>query len=136
MITLDIKRRIVQALKTRRRNYPSAAKMSMALGINQAQFSRVMKGDYENVISDANWIHMARKLDVQLGPARNIVTAKTVTFNFITAQLEECQDKQISLMLVDLAGIGKTYAARCYVREHRNAVYIDCSQVKSKQKLV
>jgi hypothetical protein len=35
-----------------------------------------------------------------------------------------------------MADIGKTYTARAYVREHRNAVYIDCSQAKSKQALV
>ena len=39
-------------------------------------------------------------------------------------------------MLCDKSGIGKTHTARCYVRNHANAVYIDCSQAKSKQKLI
>jgi len=39
-------------------------------------------------------------------------------------------------MLCDLPNIGKTYTARWYVSEHRNAVYIDCSQVKTKRALV
>jgi DNA transposition AAA+ family ATPase len=39
-------------------------------------------------------------------------------------------------MLCDLSDLGKTYAARHYARTHKNVVYIDCSQVKSKQELM
>jgi DNA transposition AAA+ family ATPase len=136
MITTEIQKRIVRTIKERRRNYPSNAKMAKFLGINQAQLSRIFKGDYESVLSESNWYHIARILGVQLGTGTQIITALTVTYKFVTKQLAECQDKQISLLLCDIAGIGKTYAAKCYVRENKNSVYIDCSQVKSKQKLV
>ena len=35
-----------------------------------------------------------------------------------------------------MPNIGKTFTARYYVQSHKNAVYIDCSQVKTKLKLV
>ena len=58
------------------------------------------------------------------------------TYQYITAQLELCQQSSLSGILCDLPNIGKTFTARCYVQNHRNAVYIDCSQVKTKLKLV
>lgn len=42
----------------------------------------------------------------------------------------------ISSLLCDRADIGKSFAAKCYVKEHPNSVYIDCSQVKCKTKLI
>ena len=38
--------------------------------------------------------------------------------------------------LCDMPNIGKTFTAKAYVKGHRNAVYVDCSQVKTKLKLV
>ena len=63
-------------------------------------------------------------------------TAETPVFKYITAQLEMCQQNGLSAMLCDLTDIGKTYTARQYVKTHRNAVYVDCSQVKTRQKLL
>lgn len=136
MITTDVKLRILNTIKERRPNYASDSKMAVALGLNPAQFSRIQKGELENVISEANWISIARKLQVQLGNKAELITAVTPVYDYITQQLTACQNDSLSGLLCDLAGIGKTYAARCYVREHKNAVYIDCSQVKTKQKLV
>ncbi len=42
----------------------------------------------------------------------------------------------LSAILCDIPNIGKTFTARYYVQNHKNAVYIDCSQVKTKLKLV
>jgi hypothetical protein len=136
MITTEIKQRILATIKERRPNFGSDSKMAVMLGINTAQFSRIQRGELENVLSEANWISIARKLDVLLGNKAELITAVTPVFDFITKQLTACQANSLSGLLCDLAGIGKTYAARSYVREHKNAVYIDCSQVKTKQKLV
>lgn len=136
MITTEIKKKIVEAVKERRRNYASDVKMSVALGISGSQFSRIKNGDIDGVLSDANWISIARKLDVQFGNNVELVTAATPVYLFITGQLNACQQFSLSGILCDIADIGKTYAAKCYVKEHRNAWYIDCSQNKTKQKLV
>lgn len=135
-ISKEIKEKVVEAMKERRPHYASDAKFAVALGISSSQYSRVMRGDWERVLSDSNWISIARKLEVTLNALPEWKTAKTPVFEFVTGQLRFCQENGSSRMLCDVADIGKTYTARCYVRSHANAVYIDCSQVKTKQRLV
>lgn len=136
MITTDIKNKILAAIKTNRANYPSDAKHAASLGITTSVYSAVKNGQTDRVLSDANWISIARKLGVSLRGEIEWKVAKTPTFMFITAQLEACQSSGISAILCDLPNIGKTFTARHYVKTHPNAIYIDCSQVKTKLKLV
>ena len=135
-ISKEIKEKVVEAMKERRPHYASDAKFAVALGISSSQYSRVMRGDLERVLSDSNWISIARKLEVTLNALPEWKTAKTPMYEFVTGQLQFCQENGSSRMLCDVADIGKTYTARCYVRNHTNAVYIDCSQVKTKQRLI
>lgn len=114
----------------------SDAKFAVSLGINSAQYSRIKNGETERVLSDQNWISLARHLGVNLNDAPEWKTAATPVFQFITAQLEMCQKNSMSAMLCDLSDIGKTYTAQHYAKTHRNAVYVDCSQVKSKTRLI
>ncbi|MDD4395338.1 MAG: AAA family ATPase [Bacteroidales bacterium] len=133
----ELKSKILQAIKARRESFGgSDAKFAVTLGINSSQLSRILRGDTERVISDANWISIARKLDVTLNELPEWKTAITPVYEFITGQLQFCQDNSSSRLMCDIADIGKTYTARCYVRTHTNAVYVDCSQVKTKQKLI
>jgi DNA transposition AAA+ family ATPase len=136
MVTNELKQRIVTAIRERRANYGSDAKMAVFLGINSAQYSRIMSGDIERVLSDANWISLSRKLEISINENHELVTAVTPVYIYISNQLASCQDNALSGMLCDMADIGKTYTAKIYVKNHKNAVYIDCSQVKSKQKLI
>ena len=62
--------------------------------------------------------------------------ARTATFEYISRQLEFCQESGLSAILCDIPNIGKTFTARYYVQGHRNAIYVDCSQVKTKLKLI
>lgn len=136
MITTDVKNKILAAIKANRANYPSDAKHAASLGITTSVYSAVKNGQTDRVLSDANWISIARKLGVSLRGEIEWKVAKTPTFMFITAQLEACQSSGISAILCDLPNIGKTFTARHYVNTHPNAIYIDCSQVKTKLKLV
>ena len=136
MITTDIKNKILAAIKANRANYPSDAKHAASLGITTSVYSAVKNGQTDRVLSDANWISIARKLGVSLRGEIEWKVAKTPTFQFITAQLEACQGSGISAIMCDLPNIGKTFTARHYVKTHPNAIYIDCSQVKTKLKLV
>ncbi len=136
MVTTEMKHKVLAAIQHYRPNYTSDARMATALGISAAQLSTIKKGKIERVISDANWISIARKLNVQMGEQMEWLTAKTPVFAFIYSQLKWCQQNNQSGLLADKADIGKTYTARCYVRENKHAVYIDCSQVKTKQKLI
>ena len=123
MITTANKQRILEAIATNRANYPSDAKHAAALGISASVYNSLKKGQTDKALSDANWVNIARRLDVNLRDS-------------ITTQLGACQERSLSVILCDLPNIGKTYTARWYVNEHRNAVYIDCSQVKTKRALV
>lgn len=136
MITPELQKKIIKAISERRANYPSDAKMATFLGISSSQYSRIMNGDTERVLSNENWITIARKLDVKLRKEIEWVSVRTPVFEYITAQLETCQKFSISAILCDLTDIGKTHTAKEYVKKHPNSVYIDCSQYKSKQKLI
>ena len=132
----DLKTKILQAIKNHRENYKSDAQHARVLGINTAQYSRINNGEFEKVISEPKWITLARLLNVQLKDTATWLTVETETFNYITDQLEACQNRSLSAIFCDRAGIGKTHAGQDYANRNKNAVYIDCSQVKSKQKLI
>ncbi len=137
MITTELKQTIVKELAKRRVNFTgSDAKFAISININTAQYSRIKNGETERVLSDANWISLARILELNVTDKFEWKTASTPVFQFITGQLKFCQDNAASRLLCDIADIGKTYCAKVYVRNNANAIYIDCSQVKSKQKLV
>lgn len=136
MITTANKQRILEAISANRANYPSDAKHAAALGISASVYNSLKKGQTERTLSDANWVHIARRLDVNLRESIAWKGAKTATFEYISTQLEACQERSLSVILCDLPNIGKTYTARWYVHEHPNAVYIDCSQVKTKRALI
>ncbi len=120
----------------RRENFAgSDGRFAVTLGISASQYSRLRGGERERVIGDDQWIRIGRKLDVSFGKDR-WKAAKTPAYMYIEAQLERCQQNSISRMLVDRTGIGKTFTAQCYARTHKNAVYVDCSQVKTKTLLI
>ncbi|MBR8759252.1 ATP-binding protein [Porphyromonas levii] len=137
MMTIEQKQKVVSEMLKRRELFGgSDAKFATSLGINSAQYSRVKNGELEKVLSDQVWISIARKLNVQLREEAQWNIAKTPVFEFITGQLEMCQEESISAMICDLADIGKTVTARHYARTHKNAVLIDCSQVKTKRAFI
>lgn len=136
MITTEIKQKITTAIAVNRANYPSDAKHAASLGISTSVYSMIRNGQTERALSDANWITIARRLGVSLRNDIEWKPARTETFEYISTQLELCQQSGLSGILCDLPNIGKTFTARLYVKGHKNAVYIDCSQVKTKLKLV
>lgn len=133
MIETRQKQRILEAITANRANYPSDARHAAALGISASVYNSLKKGQTDKALSDANWVNIARRLDVNLRDTIEWKGAKTATFDYISTQLEACQERSLSVILCDIPNIGKTYTARWYVNEHRNAVYIDCSQVKTKR---
>lgn len=135
-ITKEIKERIIGAIMMDRENYTSDNKHAVSLGISASVYNAIKKGNYEKQVSDANWICIARRLGVILKKEMEWKAAETPTFVFVSEQLEVCQQSGLSAMLCDMPNIGKTFTARAYVRTHKNSVYIDCSQVKTKVRLI
>lgn len=136
MITTENKKKIIGAINANRANYPSDAKHAASLGITTSVYSAIKNGQTEKVLSDSNWISIARRLNVSLRGEIEWKAANTSTFKYINAQLELCQSAGLSGILCDIPNIGKTFTARHYVAHHANAIYIDCSQVKNKLKMV
>lgn len=135
-ISNDIKKRISNAIMADRSNYPSDNRHATVLGISPSVYNAIKKGNYDRQVSDANWIGIARRLGVQLRSEIEWAAAMTPTYAFISEQLKVCQEGGLSAILCDMPNIGKTFTARSYVKGHRHAVYIDCSQVKTKLKLI
>lgn len=135
-VTNDIKQRILEAITVNRENYPSDNKHAAALGISASVYNVLKKGKIDKQVSDTNWICLARRLNVLLNNEIQWQAAETPTFVYITEQLAMCQESSVSDVLCDMANIGKTFTARIYVKMHKNAIYVDCSQVKSKQRLI
>lgn len=136
MLTPELKTKIAEAVKNNRALYANNAKQAVALDIHPSVLTRINNGETEGVLADAKWIGIARRLNVELKNVAEWVTARTAVYNHIYAQLQACQQAGLSAILCDLADIGKTYTANAYARENKNTAYIDCSQVKSKQKLI
>ena len=136
MITSEIRNQIAAAIRERAGLYPNAARYATKLGINKSILSRIMNGETEKVLDNARWVSIARVLDVAIGGQNTWMRAETPVYVYVTEQLRACQAHSVSGLLCDRADIGKSFAARCYVKEHPGAVYIDCSQVKCKTKLI
>lgn len=135
-LTADFKRTVVAQLLQAKTNFEgSANKHAVSLGINPAQYSRIINGEIEKVLGEAQWLTLSRILTTKINDDEWCV-AETPVFTYITTTLKKCQAKSLSSLICDASDIGKTFAAKYYSRNNKNAIYIDCSQVKSKQKLV
>lgn len=134
-VTSTQKEQIVDELRRIESHYESAAAMAKRFGINKSQLSRILGGELERVVSDEKYLLIASELGLDLR-GYDWRTARTPTFDSIWTQLAVCKSEGISAMLIDHAGVGKTHAAKEFVKAHANSVYIDCSQVKTKQLLV
>jgi len=136
-LSLEKKKKILAEIAVKRSNFSgSDADFAETLSIKASQYSRIINGDLEKVISDANWLNIARKIGVNLSPERNEKIMKSPVFEYIYAQLEFCQREGASGLLCDLSDIGKTTAAKYYARNNKNVAYVDCSRNKSKPALI
>lgn len=136
-ITNEIKQQIVDGLKRLQENFSGTeSQFSISIGINKSIYSRIKKGDFDKVLSDAKWVALARRSGINLNGNQDWKIVKTPVFEFITTQLEVCQKKSICSVFCDMNDIGKTAAAKYYTETHKNVFYIDCSQTKTKQRLI
>ena len=137
MLTEEQKQRIAEAMVSRREMFAGTdSQWALSLGINASVYNRIKRGERERVLADAKWITIARLLEVELSTASPWNTARTAVFVSVTAQLGFCQENSSWAILCDEAGIGKTYAARYYSRTNKNVVYVDCSQHKTRRRLM
>ena len=137
MLTTENKKKIITAIAAHRANFSgSDAKYSTSLGINKGVLSRILKGETEKVLSEGNWINIARKLGVSFAKEGEWQTANTEVYKFIITQLQFHQANSTSGIYCDRSDVGKTHTGKHFVKTAKNGVYVDCSLVKTKQKLV
>jgi DNA transposition AAA+ family ATPase len=136
-LTQDYKLRIVAAIKDSSFKFKTAKAQSVSIGINPAQYSRILNGEIDGIVSDDKWNEIASKYNVPINSDLFVwQTAPTAVYDYINKQLEGCQDMSISGIFCDIADIGKSYTAKDYVSRHRNAIYIDCSRYKNRTSLL
>lgn len=135
-LSIEQRLHIIAGIKADRKQYPSDAKHAVSLGINKAVYSELMRGKTQRLLADANFISIARRLDINLRNRMPWRAAETYTFNYITKQLEMCQASSLSGLLCDIPNIGKTFTAKHYAASHKSAVYVDCGQVKTKMRMI
>ncbi len=133
----EYKLRIIEAIKDQSFKFRTNKAQASSLGISQSQFSRILNGDLDRVITEEKWGQIASKYNVSLEDDDFVWhTAYTKVYHTIYKQLEACQSESISAMFCDMADIGKSYTAKDYVKAHRNAIVVDCSQNKSRTELI
>lgn len=125
------KKKIIAALLELRKNYEGSDRQFATMwGINQSAWSQLKSGKTDKLVSDDKLVSIGRKLNVQLMDAPDWKIVNTETFSFVTEQLEVCQREGAARILVEMAGIGKTTAAKEFMLKNRNVFYVDCSQCK------
>lgn len=140
-LTQTLKHQIGQAIKA---DYERKAKLDNSytqtrhagiLEISPSIHSRILKGDYEGVLSEAGWIRIGKELLFDLS-GQNWQLASTVTFATVFAQMEHCQERSVARVFCDLIGIGKTTSAKYYAKQSVNVAYVNCKQYRSAQQLI
>lgn len=136
ILSAEFRKQVREAILTQRKNYSgSDADYAKRLGISSSVYSRLNKGETEQILSDSIWLKIARELDVNTKQTKWKVV-KTFVYQEIESNLLFCKQNNQSMMLADDCGIGKTYSAKNIVRGLKDAFYLDCSQAKQKQAFI
>lgn len=131
-ISQEFKQEVLTALFTARELFTGTdSQFAKQYGINAAVYSRLKNGERpDGLIRDAKYLEIGQRLDVST-QKRKWKAVETDVFLAIREAVLFCQVNSKSLMLVDDAGIGKTYAARILSRTLKNCFYLDASQCKT-----
>lgn len=131
-LTKEFKDKIAKELLVVRPKFTgSDAAFAKQWGINGAVFSRIKKGERDGILRDAQWLTIARKLNVST-TKREWKVARTEVFDLIEEDVVFCKTYAKSRMFVDDCGIGKTFTAKYLSRTLENCFYIDASQCKTR----
>ncbi|MFT4062560.1 MAG: ATP-binding protein [Edaphocola sp.] len=125
--------KVLDVLLESRKNFDgSDAQYAKQYGINGSVFSRLKNDESpDGLLRDAKFLEIGQRLGVNIN-ARKWVTVETAVYKAIHESMVFCQQHSKSFMLVDDAGIGKTYTAKHLAHSLKNVFYIDGSQAKAK----
>lgn len=136
-LTPDFRQKIADALHEQRANYGGTdAQYAKQYDINGSIYSRLKGGEeLEGLLRDSKWIEIGQRLDVN-PYQRQWKMVNTEVHSNIMASAKMCQDNARSFMLVDDAGIGKSYSGKFLSRTLKNCFLIDGSQAKGKTEFI
>lgn len=128
----EYRKQVANALLLQRTKFSGTdAAFAKQYDLNGAIFSRIRKGETENIVADTKWLRIGRSLNVNLSD-RKWQVARTEVFNIIEEDIDFCQTYSKSRMFVDDCGIGKTFTGKYLARTRKNCFYIDASQCKTR----
>lgn len=130
-LSTEFKKKIREQMLAARRNYSGTnGAFAKTLGISSSIFSRINNEEFDGVLSDPQWLRIAREFNVS-NKQDNWKVARTEVYNKIEGVLNFCKEFNKSMIIIDKWGIGKTETARNVVRNTQDAFYLDCSQCSS-----
>lgn len=133
MLTREFRELVLNAIKVDRKRFDSDSSHARSLQISKSQYSRINRGDIEQVLGDPVWVRLANKFGInQLGWN----TARTPVFNELYLKLEASKGMSWNGIVCDLSDIGKTHTAKVFIRENKNSYYIDCSRCKTRNRFI
>ncbi|TXI14246.1 MAG: ATP-binding protein [Pedobacter sp.] len=100
------------------------------LGFKAEDMSNLFRKNWLNrpgLIGMNKWVRFARVVGFSKHADAQWVTAETEVYTYINNQLGACQRESLTAILVDEAGIGKTWACKAYQRQNKAVFYIDGS---------
>ncbi len=132
----EYKQQVVDALLKARDNFSGTdGQFAKQFGLNEAIYSRLKKESPDRLVSDAKIMEIGLKLDVNTHN-RQWKTVETDVYKDIKESVVFCQTFSKSMMLVDDAGIGKTYTAKHLSRTLKNCFYLDATQARGKTEFI
>jgi hypothetical protein len=135
-LSQEYKNTVIDELIARRDNFGGTdAQYAKIYGLTGAVYSRLNKGEREKLVSDSQILQIGRELGIN-NRQSSWKVVRTKVYDNIEGGIKTCQDKGVSMILVDDCGIGKTFCAKAVVKNLKNGFYVDCSQAKSKQQFI
>lgn len=112
---------------------------AQTLGFKAEDMSNLFKKNWlknSSLIGINKWVRFARIVGFNKHSDMEWVTTETEVYTYIKNQLGACQRESLTAILVDEAGIGKTWACKAYQRNNKAVFYIDGSVSGTKNSFV
>lgn len=135
-LTLGFKEKVRTAILDARAKFTGSDEaFAKTISLNASVFSRLKNGEVDKIISDSNWISIARTYQVTMHEDKWKVV-RTSVYDQLEDSLSFCKQYSKAMIFVDECDIGKTFCTKHILKSMQNAFYIDCSQAKTRQQFV
>lgn len=119
--------------------FGSKSKFAKSVGLVVSDMTNIEHEKWKankSLIGERKWITLSRIVGYSSSQRVAWKSADTYVKKFVFKQLSICKNESLTAMLVDDAGIGKTYSAKLYGQENKGVFYVDCSVANRKTELI